>query len=705
MKALTRLVVLAFTASSLLAVSPRLYAAPGEPISVVRSSGGGAVTPAASHDLYPASAKEAYLSPEQINYIRPGLKLKVNSVTIGADRRPVVDLTITDDFDQPLDRLGKVTPGVISISLMAAWWDNTAKQYTAYTTRVQTSPITGVSATQAGTDSNGTWTDVSVGNSKYQFRTALPATFDQTRTHTIGIYSTRNMTDIVGKNYYANVEYDFRPDGKPVTEQWASMTITGVASCANCHDPLSAHGGSRRDVKLCVMCHTPQTIDPDTGNTVDMKVMIHKIHRGVNLPSVKAGTPYVIIGNAQSVHDFSGVGYPQDMRNCQTCHEAGAADAATFSSRPTRAACGSCHDDVNWVTGANHDPGAQLDDTKCSECHSPQGDKDWDLSVKGAHVVPTDAKQLKGLKVEIVGVTDLLPDKKPTITFKLTNGDGSIVDPTTFPGNISFRVGGPTKGPNGFAVADFAAYISTTAKANAAGAFVGTFNGTLGTHVSTVAIPANAAGTWTVSADVRRPITLSPKPRTATSVNEAALNPIKRVVVSEAGPVARRTVVSIDKCNKCHERLALHGGQRLLIDECVICHNPNTTDNQTPVKESVDFKRMIHRIHTGEELTQIYQIGNGGFNEVLYPGDRRNCVTCHSSAATANLPVVAGAIDTPTLKDWYSPMGPGTTACLGCHDNRDAAAHAYINTATFGEACATCHGANSEWSVAKVHAR
>jgi OmcA/MtrC family decaheme c-type cytochrome len=174
-------------------------------------------------------------------------------------------------------------------------------------------------------------------------------------------------------------------------------------------------------------------------------------------------------------------------------------------------------------------------------------------------------------------------------------------------------------------------------------------------------------------------------------------------------------VVNLDKCNKCHDGLVLHGGQRFAIEECVVCHNPNETDavrrpaNQLPA-ESVDFKRMIHRIHTGEELTQdftIYGFGNVAipFNEVLYPGDRRNCVACHTSAATANLPTPVGTLDTPTLRDYFTPMGPGTTACLGCHDNRDAAAHAYINTATFGEACATCHGANSEWSVAKVHAR
>ncbi|HYR29600.1 MAG TPA: hypothetical protein VEU30_14110, partial [Thermoanaerobaculia bacterium] len=44
---------------------------------------------------------EAYLSDDVIAYIRPGLKLKVNSITIGTDRKPVVDVTFTDDYDQP----------------------------------------------------------------------------------------------------------------------------------------------------------------------------------------------------------------------------------------------------------------------------------------------------------------------------------------------------------------------------------------------------------------------------------------------------------------------------------------------------------------------------------------------------------------------------------------------------------------------------
>ncbi len=45
---------------------------------------------------------------------------------------------------------------------------------------------------------------------------------------------------------------------------------------------------SRTDVTYCVTCHNPYSIDGDTaaepwGGKVDMKVLIHKIHYGVNL--------------------------------------------------------------------------------------------------------------------------------------------------------------------------------------------------------------------------------------------------------------------------------------------------------------------------------------------------------------------------------------------------------------------------------------
>jgi OmcA/MtrC family decaheme c-type cytochrome len=242
-------------------------------------------------------------------------------------------------------------------------------------------------------------------------------------THTLAIYATRATNAIVGKN----VEYDFRPDAAPVTETWAAVTNV-EQSCNKCHNPLSAHGGSRQDVKLCVTCHQPQTVDPDTGNTVDMKVMIHKVHRGANLPSVEAGTPYKIIGNQQSVNDYSHVVFPQDIRNCTTCHETSAPEAHIWFERPNRAACGSCHDNVNFATGEGHAAGSYADDSRCATCHDPQGDREFDASIKGAHTVPLKSTQLKGLIATIVSVDGAAPGQKPTVTFQLTEKDGTVPD-------------------------------------------------------------------------------------------------------------------------------------------------------------------------------------------------------------------------------------------------------------------------------------
>ena len=145
-----------------------------------------------------------------------------------------------------------------------------------------------------------------------------------------------------------------------------------------------------------------------------------------------------------------------------------------------------------------------------------------------------------------------------------------------------------------------------------------------------------------------------------------------------------------------------------------MCHNPTADDSpvrpadQMPV-ESISLQRMIHRIHSGDALTQDFTIyGNRAslhnYNEVRFPGDRRNCAKCHTS--TGYLLPLAGKIDSVTTsRDYATSQGPETAACLGCHDGREVAAHASINTAPFGEACATCHGAGHDLGVDKVHAR
>ncbi|MFN2442143.1 MAG: hypothetical protein ABR517_05620, partial [Thermoanaerobaculia bacterium] len=111
-----------------------------------RAVRGGAATIAAETPTTPTTASftvnqmEYYLSDDTIAFVRPGLKIKVNSITIPADRKPVVDITVTDNFNNPLDRLGMSTPGAVSISFILAKWEHELGYFTSYTTRTQTVP-------------------------------------------------------------------------------------------------------------------------------------------------------------------------------------------------------------------------------------------------------------------------------------------------------------------------------------------------------------------------------------------------------------------------------------------------------------------------------------------------------------------------------------------------------------------------------------
>jgi len=118
---------------------------------------------------------------------------------------------------------------------------------------------------------------------------------------------------------------------------------------------------------------------------------------------------------------------------------------------------------------------------------------------------------------------------------------------------------------------------------------------------------------------------------------------------------------------------------------------------------------MVHKIHTGEELEKDYWQGlNNNYKEVLYPGDRRNCLACHvGSTYTVPLPATNVATDTP--KNYWTPTMPIATACISCHDSTSTAAHAFINTTTLGgmqvESCVVCHKETADFAVSKSHAR
>ena len=645
--------------------------------------------------VYSPDKAEFYFDSKKAEYIRPGLNITVLSIEIPADLRPVVELVFSDDKSQPLDRLGNITPGTISVSFVIAVYDGETRNYTAYTIRDQTSPITGVTESQATSDQGGSWTDHALGSASYRFGTALPADYALNKTHTLALYATRNLSEILDKNYYDNVVHDFRPDGGPLEEVWEG---TYTETCNSCHDPLAIHGGSRQEVKLCVTCHNPQSVDPDTGNTVDMKVMIHKIHMGEDLPSVQAGTPYQIIGFRQSVHDYSTVVFPQDNRNCISCHPQSSPESHIWFSRPSRAACGACHDLINWESGEGHLAGPATDDSQCAVCHQPQGEAEFDISITGAHTIPTKSEQLMGLAAEILAVTDTAPGQNPTVTFRLSNTDGSTVDPAEL-STLNLMLAGPNS--------EYAEFMRESARGAA-------FDGDTASYTFATPIPAHAEGSWSASGDIYRNVVIHDAQGEEIAVREAAFNPLLDFPVTDAVAGSRREIVSLAKCNNCHDALSLHGGQRFAIEECVMCHNPEGDDSpvrppDTGAPESIHFKYLIHRIHKGEELEADFTVygfrsSRHNYNHLLYPGDLRNCESCHLPG-TYGAPAAEESRATITLRDFYSPMEPLAAACLSCHDSADAAAHAYVNTAPFAESCAACHGAEREFSVERVHAR
>jgi OmcA/MtrC family decaheme c-type cytochrome len=202
----------------------------------------------------------------------------------------------------------------------------------------------------------------------------------------------------------ANLIYDFIPaTGLPVTAANTERLITDTAACNACHTQLGVTfhtGGEMNDPRYCVVCHTDQqkygsadasgsitytttsgvntagAFPVPTANTSILNLngmatgalpaFIHRIHNGSNN----------FLQNFQfnSGLSFNSILYPQDVRNCATCHVYNATttpQANNWYNVPSIAACQACHDNVNLVTGVGHE-GGQKPDGSCASCHTAQ---------------------------------------------------------------------------------------------------------------------------------------------------------------------------------------------------------------------------------------------------------------------------------------------------------------------------------------------
>jgi len=121
---------------------------------------------------------------------------------------------------------------------------------------------------------------------------------------------------------------------------------------------------------------------------------------------------------------------------------------------------------------------------------------------------------------------------------------------------------------------------------------------------------------------------------------------------------ATRSIVANASCSECHERLGLHGGDRVSVDYCVTCHNPGTEDANSG--NTVDFTVMVHKIHTAADYI-IWGFNNTkhDYSDVLYPQDVENCLKCHNGNDPA----------TPDGDNWKNV--PSEAACASCHPAPD----------------------------------
>jgi OmcA/MtrC family decaheme c-type cytochrome len=663
-----------------------------------------------------------YADPKVIEYIQPGLTFTVVSAKIAADGTISVDYKIADPTGAALDVTGVQTPGTVSPRYLIAYIPKGKTQFASYI--VSSSTTNGVTVGRAGGDTGGTLATVALGEYVYTYATKAPAGFDATVTHRVGIYGSRNLTVWNLGTSYADTYFDFVPNGSAVT---ATRDIVRTATCDKCHDQLAFHGGSRRSVGLCIICHQPQTGDAN-GNTADFPVMIHKIHMGSQLPSVIAGTPYKL-GST----DWSTVVLPSDPRRCTFCHESttGATQANNWYTNPNRAACGACHDDVNFATGLNHVNLPEPDDSQCATCHIKQGELPFDASIVGAHTVPASAPSVPGINFTLVKVDNGTAGQKPTVTFTVKDNSGNPIPMSTFSansGSLSLTMAGPTSdyGYTDFGVATTPGYVTESVMTAAQCTSTGTC-----TYTFTHAVPAKATGTYAIGIEGRMSITLLKGTVIQQTAQYSGLNQVIYFSVDGTPVQKRRAVVALANCNgKCHSDLELHGSLRNNTEYCVICHNPSNTDFTTrPTatvtayrslpNQAINLALMVHKIHTGVNLASFNQtyivIGHGGavsdFSDVRYPAmsptgsvhDTTNCSMCHTGGSEAVFPEGKNQVTDP--EGLLNPAPATTSACTACHLKTSSFAHAVSQTdPKFGETCDVCHATGQAFDVDVVHA-
>ncbi|WP_207063606.1 OmcA/MtrC family decaheme c-type cytochrome [Motiliproteus sp. SC1-56] len=705
----------------------------------------------------------------------------INRATVAADGTLTVEFEILDGLGNGFVGLDPNDIRFTVAQLQEATADGESTKWQSYINVVEEAPdpaddvgpgtVDQVQATFERASAGGTFTDNRDGTYSYTLVTNLrevtapvAVTFDPSLTHRVGF-------QLGGGLPATNEVHDWRPsDG--ATTNLTQRNIVTQDVCNACHGKLELHGTARIATAYCVTCHNPGSTDANSGNTVDFKVMVHKIHRGRDLPSLDQDgdgeidrdpvtdeilNPYTIWGFRDNEHDYSEIGFPQDIRNCNACHAESNADtpqASNWRTAPSAEACGACHDDVNFADGTNHPAGAQPN-SECTRCHGDgtsgsvapvpinhTGVLAFKEAARDEFVVTPDTASLA-----IDGAGDVTIDVILTL-------EGVPVDELISGGldtDAGAKLGKYTHGPDngalainwddgtGFQLNHFEVDLNDCTPANdGSGRFTcvttgGPLAGIQATDTITVTtvdsiVCFNEADGTVVRCD-----------SSGIDVGEADVTPVFTTfngdgTVADPANAYDRVGASLDECQDCHGDKHFHHAATDL-RQCKTCHNAT----RVGFRGLGDLKRHVHRLHSSLDRDALDPVD---VEVDAFPNNVDNCIACHG-ATQFDLPPQEN-FRASTASDGQGGtvfISPTTVVCGSCHlsaplghidpgfpgyidtDNTgtealDATEQALVDhmiqngavfhAATFDEAnkfesCAVCHAIGSEFGVDTVH--
>ena len=687
------------------------------------------------------------------------LQAEITGVTIASP--PVVEFTLLDGNGDPAYGLAegvtsftiaKLVPADPDVNGGLAYWQS-------YVNVAKTSTAAGglANAVQAYTDGGGTFEDLGDGNYRYTFATDIAAVtapiavaYEPDLTHRVGM-EIRFSYGALGRSSMApdNPVFDFVPSGGAVT---STKNIADTENCENCHKEFAMHGGPRKTVEYCVTCHNPGTVDPDTGNSVDMAYLAHSIHMGSDRTN-----PYVVIGYGDSEHDYGHVTYPQSQTYCESCHTASAThtDGDAWNEGVSGKACGGCHDDGLIV--ANHDPVTgqaeySFDHTDadvnlgiaaesiCATCHLGQIETAGTaLSIHSRISGDQRLREALGKEfvLEILSATSTGQGETPIITFKVSDSAGvayDIINDAEFTDSgsaLNLHVAWSTDDIyNGDESG-----VTGSMRDQGAGAVP---YGTAYSHRMYLAAlqrdaVANADGSYTVTYFTPLPvdftgdvmISLGGHPSAIDVVDADGVTGVQRAASTSAVffPGTERVLAfDSDKCNDCHKQLQFHGANRNgNYAICLNCHNADLARGG----EGFALGRMVHAIHSASTTFNVDgDTGLGEFEEVTFPQSVANCDTCHVAGSydvprtTARAISIDGGADPLSWLDDPATT-PAAANCGACHTSIAAMGHFGSQGGQVGvvksdiltvdglpngqEACSVCHSTGSTFDTAQYH--